>query len=672
VPLRARRTILQCPPGDTLRLAGRGGEGGEAGIGARLVALIAAILALLLFATPAFAREEIRSFDSAVVLATNGTVDVTETIAVNAEGDQIRHGIYRDIPIELVNPDKSRLRSDLHVIGVTRDGQPEDYTIESLGSGFKRIRIGSADVELDSGVHTYVIHYTMSRMGRFFADHDELFWNATGNYWAFPIMAATATVTLPQGATISKTVGYTGRPGSQEQAVTITANGGNTATFTLKRELAPGEGLTVGVAFPKGILVQPTGLAAAGDWLSDHRALVFPAIAVFIVLLYNFFAWSSVGRDPRRGPIIPLFHPPEGMSPALMHYVERMGFKQNGWTALTASIFDLGVKGLLTIDKAGKSTTITATDAAAPAVLPLGESGIYGFVKSRGTFTIDKTDGPALNTRRSELVSQIKSQSGESYFKNNIPYTVGGVLLAALLLAGLVWLDVLDPGSLVIAVVVAIVVGVIIGVVSGARGGGGRSIVGGLFGLIWVAVVAVNLIGSAASFASGLRLDTGLVGAVSIVVIEIVFAFLMRAPTVAGRKLMDQIDGFKMYLETAEKNRLNYVDKGEPQMTVPRFEAILPFAIALGVEKLWSQRFEADLARNAVAGVNNGVYSPLWYTGGNWSSASSNSFSNAVSSMATGMSAAMISAQPSSSSGSGFSGGGGSGGGGGGGGGGGW
>ena len=89
----------------------------------------------------------------------------------------------------------------------------------------------------------------------------------------------------------------------------------------------------------------------------------------------------------------------------------------------------------------------------------------------------------------------------------------------------------------------------------------------------------------------------------------------MRAPTVAGRKLMDQIDGFKMYLETAEKNRLNYVDKGEPPMTVPRFESILPFAIALGVEKLWSQRFEGDLARNAVAGVTSGSYSPLWYTG---------------------------------------------------------
>ena len=168
-----------------------------------------------------------------------------------------------------------------------------------------------------------------------------------------------------------------------------------------------------------------------------------------------------------------------------------------------------------------------------------------------------------------------------------------------------------------------------------------------------------------------MRIDTPLIGAISIVIINVVFAILMRAPTVQGRKLMDQIDGFKMYLDTAEKNRLNI--NGEPPMTVERFEGILPYAIALGVEKPWSEHFEGELSRNAVAGASSG-YSPGWYTGRNWNN--SGGFSNSVASVASGMSAAMIAAQPSSSSGSGFSsgggGGGGSGGGGGGGGGGGW
>src|SRR5262249_2866575 len=172
----------------------------------------------------------------------------------------------------------------------------------------------------------------------------------------------------------------------------------------------------------------PGGITAFGYWLSDHRELVFPAIAVFIVLLYNFFAWSQVGRDPARGTIIPLFHPPEGMTPALMHYINRMGFKQSGWTAFTASIFDLGVKGLVTIDKAGGTTNINATDAAPPADLSPAENSIYSYIKSKGQVTIDKTDGPSLNTRRGQLVNEIKAESGETYFKNNVSYTLIGVL----------------------------------------------------------------------------------------------------------------------------------------------------------------------------------------------------------------------------------------------------
>jgi uncharacterized membrane protein len=114
--------------------------------------------------------------------------------------------------------------------------------------------------------------------------------------------------------------------------------------------------------------------------------------------------------------------------------------------------------------------------------------------------------------------------------------------------------------------------------------------------------------------------------------------------------------------------------ENEPPMTVRRFEEILPYAIALKVEKPWSEHFEAELKRNAVADAEGSTYSPGWYHGSSWSSARGG-FSNTVAAAASGLSAAMIAAQPVSSSSSGFSGGGGggsSGGGGGGGGGGGW
>jgi len=642
--------------------------------------MFAAVAALLFVLAPLAARadEVITSYNTAVRLAVNGNVDVIETITVRAEADQIRHGIYRDIPTQLTNDDNSRLRSTLDVIEVKRDGQAEPYTVSNIDppdgstvdkSRFKRIRIGSADVLLDPGNYTYTIHYTMTRMARLFADHDELFWNATGNYWAFPIEKATATLIVPDGAQIDGAIGYTGPPGSTEQAVTISNQTATSASFAATRTLQPGEGLTVAVKFQKGILTMPEGIASLGNWLSDHRELVFPAIGALIVLLYNYFAWSSVGRDPRKGTIIPLFHPPEGLSAPMVHYVKSMGFKQSGWTALTSAIFDLGVRGLVMIDKVGKSTRITSLGADGAAALPAEEKGIFDYLRAKGVTTIDKTDGPALNTRRREMVTAITKAAGSTYFKNNVGYTLLGFALSLLILGALVLLDIIDPGVLVVAAVVSAVLGVILGLVSNI---GSRGWTQSVFVVIWIAVIGFNVFGSSLSFLSRMNLDTGMIGAASIILIQVFFAFIMRAPTVAGRALMDKIEGFKMYLDTAEKNRLNYVEKGEPPMTVKRFESILPFAIALGVEKPWTQRFEGDLARNAVADAQGG-YSPLWYRGNDWSSSSSG-FSNVVSSMATGMSAAMIAAQPSSSSGSGFSGGGGggSGGGGGGGGGGGW
>ena len=640
----------------------------------RVAVLLVALAGLVALAVPALAREEIRSFDSDTVLRVDGSVDVTETITVNAEGSEIRRGIYRDIPTQLVNPDNTRLRSTLSVIDVKRDGRAEPYEIDTLGGGFKRIRIGDADTFLERGSHTYVIRYTMTRMARYFEDHDELFWNATGNYWVFPILAASARLTVPDGATISGAAGFTGVAGSTESAVAIEPLAANSVLVRTTRPLNAGEGLSAAVRFQKGVLAAPDGVTGLGNWLSDHRELVFPVFAVFIVLLYNLFSWNAVGRDPRKGTIIPLFHPPKGLSPALTHYIGNMGFRQSGWTAFTASIFDLGVKGLVQIDNAGKAMTISATGEAAEK-LPAAEQGIYDYLRTKGRVAIDKTDGPRLNEKRAEMVAAITRENREVYFRNNVLYSLGGVLLAAAMLGGMVWLEVLDPVFLLVAAGIAVVIGVILAALSGTgRGSIGRKVIAG----VWVLIVGFNLIGAGVDLLAGFRfnIDTALIAAISIIVIEIVFAMLMRAPTIQGRKLMDEIEGFKMYLDTAEKNRLNYVDKGEPPMTITRFEAILPFAIALGVEKPWSERFEADLARHAVADATGGAYAPYWYHGASWSTAgSTGDFSKSFSSMATGMSAAMIAAQPSSSSGSGFSGGGGggfSGGGGGGGGGGGW
>ena len=629
-----------------------------------LAAVAAALILLLALALPATAQERITSFSSAIRLMTDGSVEVIETIDVFAAGSEIRRGIFRDIPITLVNEDNSRVRSNLRVISVTRDGSNEPYSEETPASGFKRIRIGDPDVFLSYGKHRYTLRYTMTRMGRQFDDHDELYWNATGNYWNFEISESVASITLPEGAVIDRLAGYTGPAGSTEADVAINLTSDNTATFRTTRALAPNEGLTIVASFQKGILDAPTANRELLWWLSDHRELVVPAIAVFLVALYYIFSWHAVGRDPARGTIIPLFHPPKGFSPALVHYVHRMGWEKTGWTAFTAAIFDLGVKGLVKIDNTAKKLTVSTTGER-DARLPPGEKLIFDHVFSRRTVTVDKTTGPKLNELRGNFVKAIETENRERYFRNNTLYVIVGVAGSALILIAMVALELLDPGFLILAVFAGIVLGILSSAIQTLQTG---SVLQRIFVAIWFGVIGFNFLGGAGVAFTALRLDTPFIAAASIVLLNVLFAVLMRAPTVQGRKVMDQIDGFRMYLETAEKNRLNI--NGEPPMTVERFETILPYAIALGVEEPWSDHFEGELARNAVEGVS-GTYQPRFYSGSSWTG--TGNFSKAVATTAGAVSAAMVAAQPSRSSGSGFSGGGGSsGGGGGGGGGGGW
>ncbi|MEO1141302.1 MAG: DUF2207 domain-containing protein, partial [Pseudomonadota bacterium] len=154
---------------------------------------------------------------------------------------------------------------------------------------------------------------------------------------------------------------------------------------------------------------------------------------------------------------------------------------------------------------------------------------------------------------------------------------------------------------------------------------------------------------------------------VGIVVLNILFYFLLGAPTTLGRKRMDKIEGLRTYLSLAEKDRMNMA--GAPDFSTQHYEDLLPYAVALGVEKPWSKAFETWLAAAVAAGAVAASYTPSWYRGSDFNSGRlSDTMDGFSSSMQSGFSSAMPAPKSSSS---GFSGGG-SGGGGGGGGGGGW
>jgi uncharacterized membrane protein YgcG len=146
------------------------------------------------------------------------------------------------------------------------------------------------------------------------------------------------------------------------------------------------------------------------------------------------------------------------------------------------------------------------------------------------------------------------------------------------------------------------------------------------------------------------------------------FYYLLRAPTAAGRKVMDDIEGLELYIRTAETGRFNLA--GAPDFDTAHFERLLPYAIALNAEKPWSEAFAKAFARAHPGEAAAATYTPAWHGGRSWGG---RDFGTALSSSVASAQGSFASSVPApSSSSSGFGGGGGSGGGGGGGGGGGW
>ena len=290
---------------------------------ATIRAILAALL-LLSLCGHALAEERITDFTSEVRVASNGMLTVRETITVLAEQGRIRHGIFRDFPTTSSDRSGQRVRVGFRVVSVQRDGSDEPYEVGAIDAG-KRVKIGRADTFLSRGPHRYSITYTTDRQVRLFDDYDEIYWNATGNEWVFPIDHATAIVDLPPGARIQQSAAYTGALGSTARAVRTTRISDTRIRFETTAPLRAREGLTVAVGFAKGAVAPPSSASRVFGFIRDNAGNVIAVGGFIATLAYYLIAWVRVGRDPERGVIIPMFSAPAGLSPAGVRVVDRMG-----------------------------------------------------------------------------------------------------------------------------------------------------------------------------------------------------------------------------------------------------------------------------------------------------------------------------------------------------------
>ena len=580
----------------------------------RLRAGICGLLMGSMLLSPALAAADTSSF-----VITNFAADETLTRAdpqgelrvverINVNFNDFNHGILRAIP------DNYKHHSlQLKVTSISSDtNTPVDYTTYSSG-GNTVLKIGDPDRTV-TGPQEYTISYTLHNVISFYPDHDELFWDVNGDQWQQSFQAVSVTLHLPPELKQSRPpLCFTGSFGGTERNCVINGSG-DTVQASTTAPLAARQTLTYVTGFQTGYF-QP---AKWYETLGEHTGTILKVLLPIIVIGGgSVLLWRRYGRDPKgSGIIVPQYDAPDGLKPLAVGTLA--DFKADN-RDITATLIDLAIRGYIKIieakqakalrkDKLSYRLQLVNTDFSAldPSETKL-MNGLFADPTAGAEVDISALKNKLYTTSKGISKDVTKSLTDGGYFRGN-PASAGSGMIVALIALGII---------------------VFYG--------------GGFLG--WPLAVGLIIGGLIAGLC----------------------AMSMAARTAKGVAAREHILGLKMYLEVAEKDRLNKLqapdakysaNSAEPVKTVDLFEKLLPYAMVLGVEKQWSKQFES-------------LYTspPDWYSG-NWTTF--NAYYLATS-LNDGIGSAVNTAftAPSSSGGSGFSGGF-SGGGGGGGGGGGW
>jgi len=537
----------------------------------------------------------IRRFHSQISINENSSFTVKETMDV--EFNRPRHGIYREIPFEYADDHGKTIRTPLEILSVT-DGAGRDwkYSLRRMGNVIN-IRIGDAKAYV-SGFQAYVITYKVENAILYFDNHDELYWNVTGNYWKAPIRAASADVTLSVKKKSENlwAACFTGGFGSQRSDCSFTTSH-NTAEFSAKTYLNLGEGFTIAFGWDKGLVSPPSSWKKL-FWEMDLKENWIFSLPI-LSLIFMITLWYRSGRDPRvRRAITVMYEPPKSenkiLTPAEVGALidERLDPRD-----ITSTIVGLAIKGYLKIKETKKEgLLIDTTD--------------YYLSK-------DKEPDENLGSFETEIMRRLFSDNPSGVFvselKNkfykNLP-TLKNTLYEELVRKKYF---LKSPEKIRNVYMTS---GIIIIIVS----------------TFTIAVLASYLTGKAivASALTGVPF--------------LLFGRIMPSKTKAGASAYMDILGFQEFLSCAEKDRLQRM--GDNNL----FSRFLPYAIALDVTDNWAEAFEGIYQEP-----------PNWYVSpGGFRIFRPYHFSCSISSLTSSLSSAMLSAPRGSGVGGGGSRGGGS------------
>jgi uncharacterized membrane protein len=544
------------------------------------LAFLSLNLTLILFVSPSFAQYfTINRYHSDIMVDRDSSFVVKETIEVTFH--RPRHGIYRELPFKYREELGPVIKTPTRVHSV-KDGSGKEWKYKVSKRGHRiHIRIGDPK-RFVKDRQTYVITYEVENAILFFDDHDELYWNVTGNDWKAPIEEASANVGLALKSSSKNlwTACYTGLHGSKEsQCGSETYENG--AKFSTTRKLTIGEGFTIAFGWDKGLILPPSTWKKF-LWAIDLRenwVFLFPPLA----FIYMFLHWRRRGRDPRvRESITVMYEPPkfdnQSLTPGEVGVLidERLDPRD-----ITSTILGLAVKGYIQIE----------------------EKKEEGLIFRKTDYYLKKVKEPdvELGSFETELMS--------SLFPTALPST----LISSLKNSFYIELDLLRKTLYEELIKKKYFLS-------------SPEKVKNLYGKIGFLVMVFGVL--AFLFLSPESPVKSIIGAVLTGLPVILFAKVMPAKTKAGASAYMDILGFQEFLNRAEKDRL------EKMGDVNLFSKFLPYAVALGVADNWAKAFE---------GIYQDP--PNWYVSpGGFRTFSPYPFTHSISSVTSDLASAMYSA----------------------------
>ena len=538
----------------------------------------------------------INNFTANILVNPDSSFTVKETLTV--EFHRPRHGIYREIPYIYTDSLDRNIRTPTEVLSV-KDGSGNKLRAKVSRKGnIISIRIGDPDTYV-SGLQKYEIFYKVENAIIFFEDHDELYWNVTGNYWKAEIKHVVCTVSLAGKKTNEfQAACYTGISGSAEKSCAYETSE-NFIEIKTERSLSSGEGLTIAYGWDKGIVNPPSSLRKFLWFINLQQNWIFVFPLLSLVIMLNL--WYRKGRDPRdRESVTVMYGPPEHdsipLSPAEVGALidETLDSRD-----ITATIVGLAVKGYLKIEETKEEGIIFNSTDYYLAKLKEPDGSLSLFEMELMSHIFGSLPGKMVSELKNSFYAYIDSLKKTLYKELTTKkyFTVSPDKIRQLYFAA--------------GIITVIATAVLIGLLFSDTIGGTRT---------FLAVIL-----------SGLPIFG--------------FAKFMPAKTRSGAAAYMKILGFEEFLNRAEKDKLMRM-KDENL-----FSRFFPYALALNVADNWAKAFEGIYQQQ-----------PEWYVSPtSFRTFSPTGFNRSINSAMSSLSSALFSAPRSSGTGGGgFSGGGGS------------